>query len=478
MARWLVEHVFGHDDQMSITLADVDPRVAGAVSSLNVQASVDHAVVSYEGGDIAGLDDPEIYDGVLLGVPIPAVAETVGALFPRLGGGTLVFDICSTKAEPLRIMSEAAAPRNLSVIGTHPLFGPTLTDMIGEVVVVCHTPVSNPHHVQWLTDLLREHGATVTHTADPQEHDRYMGYVQVLTHFVFMSFVQTMRTEQLDLARAWDYQTPPFRFLAGFAGRMLNLDSEARSRLYTDIQHSVVDPGVRATFVEEARKLAALFEQGDIESTQQGLAGIASALSPTDREHCQSITGTAIRAEQEVARSLDRFRRSGELCGLQIGRNVRAGIVQDVYGHTISFDDCLLPSHGEGPYGLQHTKDAIASAAEFGLRPIRRSAREVPRRTARLLSPDEFDAWLNQNLDRHQRSINVEVDQIADSQRIAEHLYRMVPGLLMCAARYEFALPNGRKRATLDLEIRGDVPSAEGVRRVQGALQDFGLRSG
>jgi prephenate dehydrogenase len=120
MARWLVEHVFGHDGRMSITLADVDPRVAGVVEELNTEAHVDHALISYEGGDVIGIDDLETYDCVLLGVPIPAVAETVHALFPHLRQGTLVFDICSTKAAPLRIMNEAAARHHLSVVGTHP----------------------------------------------------------------------------------------------------------------------------------------------------------------------------------------------------------------------------------------------------------------------------------------------------------------------------------------------------------------------
>lgn len=476
MARWLVEHLFGHDSRMTITLADVDPRVVNAVQESNAAAHIKHALISYEHGNIVGIDDLDTYDCVLIGVPIPAVAETVKALFPLLKQRTLVFDICSTKAMPLSIMIDAAAKHDLSIIGTHPLFGPTLTDVIGEAVVLCHTPLSRPHHIQWLTDLLREHGATVTHTSDPHEHDRYMGYVQVLTHFVFMAFVETMRVEGLDLARAWDYQTPPFRFLAGFAGRVLSLDSEARSRLYADIQHSVVDPAVRTTFVEEARKLAHLFSERDLTRTQQRLAEIAAALDPSDREHCQSITRTAIRTEQEVSRALDHYRRSGELCGLQIGRHIRAGIIEDIRGHSISFRDCLLPIHGNGPYGLQHTDDAAEAAAELGLRGAARPTREVPRRTTRLLSPDELNNWLNEHLGRHRRSINVEVDRDADSQRIAEHLYRMVPGLVRCAAKYEFALPEQRKRATLNLEIRGDVLSSEGIRRVRSALRDFGLR--
>jgi chorismate mutase/prephenate dehydrogenase len=67
-----------------------------------------------------------------------------------------------------------------SVVGTHPMFGPGSSSLIGQRVVVCRGRGDAWHG--WLVESLRARGLTITE-ATPDEHDRAMALVQVLTHF-------------------------------------------------------------------------------------------------------------------------------------------------------------------------------------------------------------------------------------------------------------------------------------------------------
>ena len=140
MARWLVDRVFGLDPALEIVLADIDPAVEDVARRLRVAATVDAAVIDYRGEEIVGLEHPEDFDAVLVGVPVDAVARVVRCVLPLLRDGVLVFDICSIKSRPIREMLAGSCGR-LSIVGTHPLFGPGLNSIVGQPVVMGPTRI-------------------------------------------------------------------------------------------------------------------------------------------------------------------------------------------------------------------------------------------------------------------------------------------------------------------------------------------------
>jgi len=476
MGRWLVEHVFGADPTLHITLADTDIRVQDVAADLRVEATVESRVVNYPApGVVEGLDDLRGFDGVLISVPIPVVEEVAKAVLPQLKDGTLVFDVCSTKVAPLTHINSAADGR-LSIIGTHPLFGPALNSLAGQIVVVCRTSTTVPEHAHWLEAILRHHGATVTITNNPEEHDKYMAYVQMLTHFVFIALARTLRENEFYLTRSWEFQTPPFRFLTSFMGRIMGVDTEAKSRLYAAIQHASIDPGLRRSFVQNAAELDQRFANGDISSTMAEIADIASYFSETELRYSQVVTNSAITAEQSTDIELDRCRRDQRLCGLQIGRNVRAGLITSATPTTIEFIDCTIPLRGEGPFGLQHDDEARGAARELGFSPSPPPSKRLHRRAVKMLTYSELERWLLDNLRHHRRALTLELGSQVNPHRIGEHLYSIVEGLIRCELRDQYRPQEGAKlRATYVLTIRGDRSPSRVTRRLVDAARDLGF---
>ncbi len=93
---------------------------------------------------------------VLIAVPI-AVTEQVIAQLPALEADTVLADLTSTKTGPLTAM---LAKHSGAVVGLHPMFGPDISNIAKQVVVVSHG--RNVEHYQWLIQQFKVWGAVLT----------------------------------------------------------------------------------------------------------------------------------------------------------------------------------------------------------------------------------------------------------------------------------------------------------------------------
>jgi prephenate dehydrogenase len=141
-------------------------------------ADLGHAVM------IADLDTPltpeeaaAVADVVVISVPIDVTEEVIRRLGPRVRPEGLLMDVTSIKAAPMQAMLAAS---RASVVGTHPLFGPTVHSLQGQRVVI--TPGRGDQWLAWLKTMLGARGIELVETT-PDEHDRAMSIVQVLVHF-------------------------------------------------------------------------------------------------------------------------------------------------------------------------------------------------------------------------------------------------------------------------------------------------------
>ena len=77
-------------------------------------------------------------DVVIIAIPIDITPKIIREIAPLMKEGSLLLDVTSVKMEPSKVMQKYAAP-GVEVLPTHPMFGPRIRSLDGQVVVL--TPV-------------------------------------------------------------------------------------------------------------------------------------------------------------------------------------------------------------------------------------------------------------------------------------------------------------------------------------------------
>jgi prephenate dehydrogenase len=115
----------------------------------------------------------------------------------HLRADALVIDVCSVKIKPIELMLRHL-PASVEIIGTHPLFGPQSgrEGIEGLKIALCPVRTVRSEEVKnFLVDELK----LVVLEKSPEEHDREMAHVQVLTHFVARALFE-LHVEDSELA--------------------------------------------------------------------------------------------------------------------------------------------------------------------------------------------------------------------------------------------------------------------------------------
>jgi len=120
---------------------------------------------------------------IFLCVAISALEEVLKRMEPRLPSGTLVMDTCSVKTYPVDLM-QRLLPDSVSVLGTHPMFGPDSAryGVQGLPLILCPARVSDEQTAQW-REFFMSLGLAVS-TMSPDEHDREAAFTQGVTHYI------------------------------------------------------------------------------------------------------------------------------------------------------------------------------------------------------------------------------------------------------------------------------------------------------
>ena len=124
-------------------------------------------------------------DVVILAVPVQRLRGALEAVAPTLKPGAVVCDVCSVKTGPCALLEELVPP-HAHALGTHPLFGPETVGEVGlrgQTVALCPVRI-DPEKLAPIDLFLRETLGLRTVTVTPDEHDRQMAMVQVVTHLI------------------------------------------------------------------------------------------------------------------------------------------------------------------------------------------------------------------------------------------------------------------------------------------------------
>ncbi len=212
-----------------------------------------------------------VADVVLVSVPIAQTPAVIADVGPHVKPDGLLMDVTSIKAAPVAAML-AATPA--AVIGTHPLFGPSVHSLQGQRIVV--TPGRGADWLAWVRQMFHARGLNVVETS-PEQHDRLMGVVQVLVHFATETMGLALARLGVALPDALAFTSPIYLMDLLLTARHFAQAPE----LYGAIQMSnPATAQVTAAFIGAAEQLRAIAAQQDHRAFREMFDQVRAFLGP------------------------------------------------------------------------------------------------------------------------------------------------------------------------------------------------------
>jgi chorismate mutase/prephenate dehydrogenase len=239
----------------SLTVAVVGGRGAMGTLLARMFGDLGHSVlVADHETDLAPGDAAEVADVTVISVPIDVTEQVIREIGPRLRPESLLMDVTSVKSEPVRAM---LASTRAGVVGTHPMFGPSVHSLQGQRVVVCRG--RGDHWTRWVSEMFTARGLAVVE-ATPEHHDRMMATVQVLTHFQTQVHGLTLARLGAPLAESLRFTSPAYLMELYMGARHFAQSAD----LYGPIEMKNPDTqGVTSTYLDAAREVADILASGD-----------------------------------------------------------------------------------------------------------------------------------------------------------------------------------------------------------------------
>lgn len=161
---------------------------------------------------------------VIVAVPIRLTSLVIHHL-NNLSDDCILADFTSIKESPLyEMMKVHQGP----VVGLHPMFGPDVTGLIKQTIIVCDGREKQQY--QWLLKQFQVWGAK-TYQVAAHEHDQAMSMVQVMRHFSTIAYGYHLMTEGADIENLVNMSSPIYRLELIMVGRLFAQDPI----LYSDI---------------------------------------------------------------------------------------------------------------------------------------------------------------------------------------------------------------------------------------------------
>ena len=208
---------------------------------------------------------------VMLAVPMGAFESVVQNLGPHTRPDGVVIDICSLKERQIAAMVKNCRGE---VVGAHPLFGPKVRDLNGQVVYVC--PGRGDRWQNWLIDLLQKQGAKVE-IRDAVDHDRLMSRIQVLRHLMLVTFGLSLVRLDFDVQKLLPISGQWFNQLVDMLSNQLGQDHG----LYADM--ALNNPSASAVmdeFARSAMEISRLVTKGDRDGLMELLEMVTKHIGP------------------------------------------------------------------------------------------------------------------------------------------------------------------------------------------------------
>ena len=370
-------------------------------------------------------------DIVVISVPIDVTEDTIRTVAPKMNRGSLLMDVTSIKKRPLAAM-EAFAPDGVEAIGTHPMFGPSISGIRGQTVMI--TPSNRCE--RWLPvilDLFEGEGANVE-IVDADTHDRVMAVVQGLTHFAYISIGSTLRSLDFDVSESRRFMSPVYEIMLDFVGRILGQNPH----LYAMIQ--INNPSVaevHEAFITECIRLSEMIREHSAQNFILLMKRAASHFGDTESalRRSDKLINAKIAEFEELVQSI-----GSERAVLHLHSGVtHVGIIAKVTPRTIVM------------------REGVKSV-------------ELKIENIRLLNDSELYNWKLTNLRRFKRDISVILPDRSDPS-VVRNVISTVDGVVGADVidRYE-----PKQSATFRIEILEDCDPDDVETRAEKLLLGIG----
>ena len=221
-------------------------RLFGDLGHRVLVSDVDTALKPAEAAAVA--------DVTIISVPIDKTEDVIREVGPYVPAQGLLMDVTSVKEAPVAAM---LASTQASVLGTHPMFGPSVHSLQGQRVVLCRA--RGDEWANWVAQMLSARGLVITE-ATPQQHDRAMSIVQVLTHFQTQVLGVTLARMGMPLEDSLQFTSPAYKLELYVTARHFAQSSglygpiEMRNPRTAEVTHA---------FAEAAREISSMLADGN-----------------------------------------------------------------------------------------------------------------------------------------------------------------------------------------------------------------------
>lgn len=212
-------------------------------------------------------------DVVLISVPIASTETVIRKVAPLLRNGQIITDVTSVKVFPVKAMA-LHAPKEVEVVGMHPMFSPTLS-IRGKHVIFTPDRIGKAK-LDHLQGIFRAEGAEVL-TMSAREHDQMVAVMQALTHFIFLAFGKTLVELKWDTEEHHGHQTTFYTMTKALLERVLSFDPT----LYAGIQlYNQEAPKVLEAFLKQCYNLYKPIEKGSEKRLTSAIERIRDVVPP------------------------------------------------------------------------------------------------------------------------------------------------------------------------------------------------------
>jgi prephenate dehydrogenase len=319
-------------------------------------------------------------DVVILAVPIETTPQIIREVAPHLKEGSLLADVTSVKEEPAELMYQFVPP-GVEVLPTHPMFGPRVRSLEGQVVVL--TPSQSGEWCQRVVDFLENEQVRIVITS-PDIHDRMMSIVQGLTHFAYISIAAAIERLGVEVKDSRKFASPIYSLMLDIIARIVAQNPYLCYSIQT--QNRYVSE-VHQTFLVTFQELKSMIDQENQEDFVKAMSSAAKHLDDLEAALGRSDKAiSALNSEVKVIKNS-----LGQEIGLRhmYSGKIHLGIIED-----LSPDFLTLKENNKEIY-------------------LKLSNIEV-------LSPDELKEWKIQNFPMKTYDVSVIFPEISEPNLIAK----------------------------------------------------------
>lgn len=224
----------------------------------------------------------EKFDVVIISVPNKVAPETIREIAPKLSKGTLLLDLCSVKAGPVKELKKLMGT-GLELASVHPMHGPRVKNISGHPIL-CIT-IKPGKKLKALKKFFSSKGAKCMEVS-LKEHDRMLSIVQGLTHYSQFVSAAVLKRLEVDLKKSAKVGSPNYHLFLSLMSRVI-LQNPA---MYAEIQLSNPEnKKIWAAFSKEAAEIEIICRAGNEETLKekiihsgQEFKGLDSFLSESD----------------------------------------------------------------------------------------------------------------------------------------------------------------------------------------------------